>query len=68
MKYSVTLLYDVSETVEVEADSVDEAIDLAYGNANASLCHQCANELDFGEAYDEIVYDEAGNVVKDARR
>ena len=64
MKYLVTLLYDASETIEVEADDVQSAINLAHGQAEAHLCYHCARHLDLGDVYREEVSDEAGNEVR----
>ena len=50
-KFTVTLLYDASETIEVEADSCDEAIDLAGKEARANLCYHCSRHLDLGDVY-----------------
>ena len=62
-KFLVTLLYDASENVEVQADDAASAEQMAYENARASLCHHCANHLDLGDASKAIVYDSAGNEV-----
>jgi hypothetical protein len=43
-KYRVYLHATVSATVTVEADSLDEARELAYDELPGSLCHQCAND------------------------
>ena len=65
MKYQVTLLYDASEVVEVEADSVEQAIDKAHMGARASLCNYCAQNLELGDAFKEIVCDEDGNEIEE---
>ena len=65
MKYIVTLIYDASESVEVEAESVEAAIDAACDASEASLCWHCSRHLDLGDVYKEMVTDEEGNVIKD---
>jgi len=51
-KWSVTVLVDASVTVEVEAETAEEARELALGKAETpGLCHYCSNSLDVGDPY-----------------
>ena len=64
--YSVSVIFDACKSVNVEADSPEEAIDLAYGEAGyTSLCYQCSGEIDVGDAARAIVYDDSGAKVAD---
>ena len=63
-KYTVYIVYDATEFVEVEADTAEEARDKAEELAQAHLCHQCANHLDLGDITNSIVIDEDGNEVQ----
>lgn len=56
-KYSVYGMVSGSVFLgEYEADTEEEAIDMANDNPEAnwspSLCHHCANEVDLGDIYD----------------
>jgi len=66
-KYQVCIIIDASNTVEVEADSPEDAMDLAYNmdEASPSLCHQCSHDVGLAEAIKTFVYDEDGNEVLD---
>lgn len=49
-KYSVMLLVDASITFKVEAESAEQAAELAMAQApNPSVCHQCSDEVSVGE-------------------
>lgn len=65
MKYSVTVIFDASVSVEVEAESADQAIELAMEHERMcpGLCHQCADEIELGDAMRAIVYDDKGEVL-----
>lgn len=55
MKYNVTVIYDASVTVTVEADSPEEAKAKAMEEASSvSLCHQCSRHLDVGDAIEAV--------------
>ena len=58
--YQVMVLYDANEIVEVEAESDDEALDKAYDNATARLCHQCAHDLNFNDAIEACILQKDG--------
>jgi hypothetical protein len=46
-RYFVCVTYDASVTIEVEADSEEEARDKALEEApHVSLCHQCAGKIE----------------------
>jgi hypothetical protein len=49
MKWAVSVRYDASTTIVVEASSAEDAKEKAMQSAYVSLCHQCAKELDLGD-------------------
>lgn len=57
--YNVTLVFDASNSIEVEASSPEEAAQLAYDSDEASLilCHQCSRQIEIGDCNRAIVYD-----------
>jgi hypothetical protein len=59
-KYNCTVLFDASSNIEVEANSPQEAAELAEDltAGNQSLCHQCSDTLDTGDCIGVVVYDE----------
>ena len=64
--YIVTLIASASVDVNVEAESRDEAIELAYQNSSSpSLCRHCSSKLDVGSFFDEIVTEADGNDVEE---
>ena len=48
-KYYVTFEGYAGTTVEVDADSEEQAREEACKLVGPSLCHQCASELDLGD-------------------
>ena len=55
--YSVTLIYDASRSVDVNAASADEAEAKANDLiGRPSICHQCSDEIDLGDAIGAMVY------------
>jgi hypothetical protein len=52
MKWTVSLYGHASTTVEVEADTAEEAAALAEGEAYVSLCHHCASDVEVGDQWD----------------
>ena len=54
-KFFVTAVKKVDVTVEVEAESRDEAEELAYEHLPGSLCHQCTDEVNDGDWNVEFV-------------
>lgn len=56
------VLFDASKSFTVQADTFEEAAKQAYEEAGyASLCHQCAREIEVGDAIAVVAVDEAGN-------
>jgi hypothetical protein len=54
-KYRVTMITSASKTVEVEADSPEEAAAIAADEGTwASICHQCNTEFDLSDEWDVI--------------
>lgn len=56
-EYSVMLEVFASTSVTVDADSVEEAMDLAALEASASICHHCSRKLnvsDVGEVLEVL--------------
>lgn len=58
--YDCTVLIDASAGATVEADSPEEAAELAEQivaeRGAGSLCHQCANHTEVGDFYAVVVY------------
>lgn len=57
-EYSVTILTDATSSYIVDADSPAEAAEKAgqlHWEASPSLCHQCSNEIELGDAVGAIV-------------
>lgn len=53
-KYSVSIPYHASVIVEVEATDKQDAVHAAWEKVGApSLCHQCSDEVEMGEANDD---------------
>jgi hypothetical protein len=48
-----------SVAVTVEADSLDDAIELGYDELPGGLCHQCAGHYDIGD----LQFDDGGHEV-----
>lgn len=62
MRYAVTVLFDASRSVSVEADTPEEAEEKAHQEiGSASLCHHCANEINMGDATGALVYEDDGD-------
>ena len=59
-KYNCTVIFDASSSVTVEAKTPEDAANLAEEKTagHQSLCHQCADTLETGDAIGVIVYDE----------
>lgn len=56
--YAVTVLIDASKSLDVEADSPDEAAFKATEQVGIpSLCHQCSGEIETGDPTGAHVYD-----------
>jgi len=52
--YKVFIPIGATAMIDVEADSKEEAIRKAIEEiGNPSICHQCSNEIEIGEFYDE---------------
>jgi hypothetical protein len=58
MKYQVVGLVDAVVYEEVDASSPEDAASRA--NLSASVCHQCAGELEVGDVWAVRVLDESG--------
>lgn len=62
MKYAVTVLFDASRDITVEADSPEEAEQKAYDEVgSATLCNQCSHEVEMGDALGTHVYEDEGS-------
>jgi len=61
-KYNVSISFGASNGIEVEADSPEQAAEMAYNHdsASPSLCHQCSKEVELGDAVSVTVFDETG--------
>lgn len=61
-EWTGSVLFDASKSFTVQADTFEEAAKQAYEEAGyASLCHQCAREIEVGDAIAVVAVDEAGN-------
>lgn len=61
MMYAVTVLFDASRSVSIEADSPEEAEEKAHNQVGSvSLCHQCSGEVEMGDANGALVYEDDG--------
>lgn len=65
MEYSISRAFDAMNGETVEADSVEEALELSYNSDGAmiSACHQCSREFDLGDCVGTLIRDEDGNEV-----
>ena len=63
MKYDIGIEYFASESIQVEADNVEEALEKAYENSQAGLCHYCAKRLELGDVRGVVVYDDKNKIV-----
>ena len=63
MKYTFVTNAVVSLSIDVEAGSLEEAIDLAAEAPIMSLCHQCCGGADPGEWGTELDTDQPGKLV-----
>ncbi len=63
MKYTFVTNAVVSFTTEVEAATLEEAIDEASGRSVMSLCHQCCGGGDAEEWSTELDTDSPGKLV-----
>ena len=70
--YNVTVLIDASTSVSVEAESPQEAVELAEKAASekgaGDLCHQCTDHTEAGDFIGAFVYDKDDNEVLDTTR
>ena len=62
-KYMCLVIIDASVGVEVEANSPEDAVNAAFNDkrTSVSLCHQCSDDVDIGDAYRVIVHDASGD-------
>ena len=65
MKYTVHVAVDASYDREVEADSVDQALEKAYQDGPAGLCYQCAKEFELESSTNPWVhvYNDASEMI-----
>lgn len=61
--YSVSIIYGASKTVTVEAATPEAALQAGYDRGHVSLCHQCTNSIELGDAIGAEVCDEHGEIV-----
>ena len=59
-KYYCNVIFDASSTVVVEADTPEEAAEIAEDetSGNQHLCHQCSNTLETGDSIGVYVHNE----------
>lgn len=64
--YRIFFITTASTSVEVEADSLEEAIELAYDELPRSLCHQCARTHEMSDEWDvRTAYCDDGEVPRE---
>lgn len=56
MKFDVTVCWNASTVISVDAGSADEACELAYDDVPGGLCHQCSSKVELGDIDGYIVY------------
>jgi hypothetical protein len=52
-KYAVLYTGSASHTVEVEADTPEQARELSWDLVDTNLCHHCASKVDLGDFEDD---------------
>lgn len=58
-RYNVTQIFDASHTITVEAETPEQAAEIAESNAEPlSLCHQCSGEVNGGDCIGVHVYED----------
>lgn len=60
MKYHVIFEVYASTTVTVEADSEEQARELASQEVHVSLCHQCSHDLNVDDVGEIVAVEAAG--------
>lgn len=57
-QYTCTILFDASASVEVDAETPEAAAEKALDErGHVTICHQCSEELEIGDACGVMVYD-----------
>ncbi len=64
-EYNVLVGFDCNVSIEVEADSPEEARDKAQAEASVSLCHQCARDVNMNDQTYVIVESDGANVLEE---
>lgn len=55
MRYMVCVTFDASKTIEVEAKNPEDAKEKAMEEVvRPSICHQCSDEIEIGEALEAV--------------
>lgn len=57
-KYVVTLVFQMTQTFEVEADDEGEAENVAYEQSTGGLCHQCQRPYDDSPEIVQVITEE----------
>lgn len=60
MKYNCSVIYDAAQYLQIEADTPEDASEKAMGECSASICHQCADSLELGDALGVMVSSDEG--------
>lgn len=63
MKYRVCIQLLAEKFVAIEADSPEEAVDIAVGLTGVALCHYCSRIVNITDATGYSVLDESGELV-----
>lgn len=62
-KYSVTIMIDACTTIEVEAATIEEAVEAAYSEVDISICCHCSRHINIGDHLGTVVHDSERNEV-----
>jgi hypothetical protein len=56
--YTVTVVYPLNQSIDVggeEAQTAEQAVEIAHARGGVSLCNQCSREGDVGDPIGEVV-------------
>ena len=62
-RYTVIGQVAASVSRDIDAESVDAALEAAYRRMSASVCHQCSRQVEVGDIYAWQVLDESGELL-----
>ena len=62
-EFTVLAVATASQSITVNAKTVEDALDAAVRQADFRLCHQCSSRMDVGDPDVDSVVDESGNQI-----